>query len=577
MPSRGDVIVLANRTGHEVPLKFTPLTGQVQHVRLAIGENLPLYLDGKAEIAFSSAGRARQYVLDANCAYYFGRGSGGAIDLQKIGLGEDGTLAEGRTLPGTASRTPVKTISVKVLVDDEEPGRRLVWERRLRHRVEAASAVFGKYFRTRFEVVATDTWNSNNATTDFFETLAEFEREVKPAPAQLAIGFTSQWTMFRGRTHMAGTRGPMHPYILAREANPQVGEVERLEYLIHELGHFMGAAHSPEADSVMRPILGDKLAGRQNFRIQLDPVNSLAVAIISDEMRRRELSSVSELDVNTRKRLGQIYLELARALPDDPAAPRYAQLVRSEANSPVVVAAKHVLERIVGKAMENRALPTAKGNEPGTLVRRQGDELTEHLVREAARAAFEQPDQVQRQAFLLAIVACLGGGEPLANYPPTRNMLAALEDPSEQVVRRTVVGRPTLKARPDLLQHFLTSSLLAATVGIEPAYTAGIAKEMADAKTASGFSFADLAAGRAGARFALAVLNKKLRLEDIAESFSVSSYLPDLADLPEQLPAKEFAERYGTTSDPRFQREIEAIDRRILALPGYPPQKVAPH
>ena len=32
----------------------------------------------------------KDYLLDANCAYYFGRSNEGRIDMQKIGLGEDG-------------------------------------------------------------------------------------------------------------------------------------------------------------------------------------------------------------------------------------------------------------------------------------------------------------------------------------------------------------------------------------------------------------------------------------------------------------------------------------------------------
>ena len=73
--AHADVIVLANRTGRELPLRFTPVSGQVRQLTLPIGENLPLYLDGKANVSFSSAGETKNYVLDANCAYFFGRGN----------------------------------------------------------------------------------------------------------------------------------------------------------------------------------------------------------------------------------------------------------------------------------------------------------------------------------------------------------------------------------------------------------------------------------------------------------------------------------------------------------------------
>jgi hypothetical protein len=215
-----DVIVLANRAGLEVPFRFTPIQGQAQQLSLAAGENLPLYLDGKANVAFSSPGGPQNHLLDANCAYFFGRSNDGRIGLQKIGLGEDGTLAEGRDLPGGASRSPMATITVRILVDEEEPGRQAIWQERLRRRVEAASAVFEKYFHTKFQVVGFGTWNSDNATHDFNASLAEFEREAKPDPARLAIGFTSQWRVERGRMHMAGKSVLEDPKISALASFP---------------------------------------------------------------------------------------------------------------------------------------------------------------------------------------------------------------------------------------------------------------------------------------------------------------------------------------------------------------------
>ena len=122
--------------------------------------------------------------------------------------------------------------------------------------------MFEKYFHIKLQVIAVGTWNSDNQITDFIESLADFKQKVKPAPAQLAIGFTSQWRIARSRLHMAGTRGPLHPYILAREGSPEVTEAAKLEFLIHELGHYFRAAHSPERESIMRPVLGDNKSAR---------------------------------------------------------------------------------------------------------------------------------------------------------------------------------------------------------------------------------------------------------------------------------------------------------------------------
>src|SRR4029079_2301628 len=138
---------------------------------------------------------------------------------------------------------------------------------------------------------------------------ASSKKKWRAPAAKIAVDFTSQWKMARGRIHMAGTRGPLHAHVLVREGNPQINEAERLEFLIHELGHHLGAAHSPEWQSVMRPVLGDKRAGRSDFKMQFDPVNALAMAMVTEEIRRSNISRVSQLQYATRKRLEQIYRE----------------------------------------------------------------------------------------------------------------------------------------------------------------------------------------------------------------------------------------------------------------------------
>jgi len=568
----GDVIVLANRTGREFSLRFTPVKGQVQTVTLKIDENLPMYLDGKANIAYSSPGGNKSYLLDANCAYFFGRLPDGRIEMQKIGLGEDGTLAEGHELPGSAARAPTAVIPVKILVDEEEPARDAIWENRLRRRIEAASAILDKYFHVKLQVVAVGKWNTDDTTDDFNTSLGEFEREVSPSPARLAIGFTSQWKMIPGRMHMAGTRGPLSSHILAREGNPQISEAEKLEYLVHELGHYLGAAHSPERGSVMRPVLGDNQAGRRDFRIQFDPVNTLAIAMISDEMRRRNLTKLAELSPETRKRLNQIYLELSRSLPDDPAAMTYAQIVRSEASSPLVVGARQVLQQIVRAASENRALPPAgKSIDNDAPTRRQGDALTSYLVREAARAADALPPTVKQEAFILAISIGLNDSPPAVPLTPKANILRAIESPSERTMRLAVLGEPTMHGSREIARQFLAGVQLAEIAGPQAAREMVLARELADAQSAGGFSFADLAAGRAGVRFAEKVLDKKIMLGVLATTFAVDTFVPDVDSLPPKLLDADFAVQFGGKNDPRFLAKVKEIDGQIGQLPGYRP------
>jgi hypothetical protein len=571
----GDVIVLANRTGAPLTVRFMPLAGQAEQLTLASGDVLPMFVDGAANVAFGPAAGARRYLADPNCAYFFGRRRDGQIDLHKIGLGEDATTAGGRELPGSASRAPAITIPVKILVDEEEPGRQAMWERRLRRRIESASEILEKYCRVGLRVVAVDTWNSDNNTNDFIASLVEFEREVQPAPGRLAIGFTSQWEVVRGRMHMAGTRGPLHTHILVREANPQIREAERLEFLLHELGHYFGASHSPERSSVMRPVLGDKQAGRSAFRIQFDPVNALVIAMVGEEMRRRNVVRLADLSNDTKRRLRQIYSELARSLPNDAAGQHYVQLMSTTTvATPLAESARHVLQEIVRAAVSNRARPIASGVRPLGEVRLAGDELTSYYVRRAANAADRLPDDIAPRAFLVALGLGFDQSGLLAKLPGSASLAQAVEPASQRSIRLTMLGDPTMRERGDLAEHFFVSAYLTATAGGEAARAAGVTKELLDSHGSSGFSFADLAADRAGVRFAEAVLSNQLRLSAIAQGFSVSAFMPAIDNLPEGLTAVEVASQFGAKNDARFLKQLRTIDQRIGLLPAYRPQDI---
>jgi len=112
-----------------------------------------------------------------------------------------------------------------------------------------------------------------------------------------------------------------------REWSQHFSEPERLEILLHELGHIFGAVHSPEQDSVMRPVLGDRLSRAAKFRIGFDPVNTLAMCLVSEQLAERPGTRLADLSPDCRLRLAAIYGELAKALPDDPAAGQYLKLL----------------------------------------------------------------------------------------------------------------------------------------------------------------------------------------------------------------------------------------------------------
>jgi hypothetical protein len=560
--------VLANRSGADVPVRFVPKSGAARQLTIPPDETVPLFLDGKADLTFATRGATKHYALDANCAYFFGRGAGGQVDMQKIGLGEDGTAAEGRKLSGSAARMPTVTIPVKICVDEEEPARDGIWEQRYRRRIESASAILEKHCGVGFRVVSTGKWKSDNRITEFTDSLGELENQVDPAPARVVIGFTSQWRIARGRLHMAGTRGPLHSHILVREGSPEINEPERLEFLVHELGHYLGAAHSPEPISVMRPVLGDNRAGRSDFRIRFDPVNTLAMSMICEEIRRSNITNVSQLQFVTRRRLEQVYREISRTIPEDPAAFRYASLMRTH-ETPVAISARQVLQRIVSAAMENHSLPTVAIEASKQPARRAGDELTAYLVRAAAQASTSLPEDVAPQAFLLACAIGLDDANAMASVPGLANLVRTVETPSERTIRVTVLGKPTMRGRLDITQHFFAAAYLTATNGADVTQSAFLDLELQRAQRPTGLSFKVVTADRAGSRFGRSLVEKRFPLRMVAAKFEVASYMPSIDALADGITAKDFASKYGAKDDARLRKKLQEIDQSVIVLPAY--------
>ena len=105
----------------------------------------------------------------------------------------------------------------------------------------------------------------------------------------MAIGFTTHYEWVQGEMHLGGTHGALASHVLIRESPGQVSEPERLEVLVHELGHFLGAAHTSDKTSVMRPMLGDRQSAAKCFRIGFDAPNTLIMSLVAEEMRTRHI------------------------------------------------------------------------------------------------------------------------------------------------------------------------------------------------------------------------------------------------------------------------------------------------
>lgn len=128
-----------------------------------------------------------------------------------------------------------------------------------------------------------------------------------------------------------------------------------------------------------------------------------------------------------------------------------------------------------------------------------------------------------------------------------------------------------LRQRHDTALHFLVSAVIAAEDGTPLADAVGLWKELADARRGgSGFSFNDLAADRAGARFGELAVHGATRLQQrVADGVSDADLLPEISDLPENLPEREFIARYGGVGGEGYNRLLSMIEARLDALPMF--------
>jgi hypothetical protein len=448
-PAEAGVVVISNRTAAKVDFSVVRADNTSHQYHLEAGDLVPIPVKAQTVIAFDVKGTPRRLLMDVNSLYYF-MSPQGKLDLVKVAF----SSPPGREAPPAATDVQIEsvgTIPVMILVDDDEPAVRQVWERRLKERLAEASDIFERHCRIRFEPVAVGTWVSDNRIVDFEKSLREFELKVTPAPARLALGFTSQYRVTRGVAHLGGIRGALGSHVLIREGARPISKTERLEILLHELGHFLGATHSPEADSAMRPIIGDHRSNARDFRLGFDPPNTLIMNLVCEELRTRQVRSLAQLRPATKAQLRDIYTSLAQIMPKDPAAKELLALLDRPASAgsqptrhpaSLVEATRVVVRAIAAAARENRSAGSAR-----TLAPARGDRLTELYVRRAAAAAEKLPSDRAAKAFLLGLGITLDRSSILRRSPIVSDLCRQAESGPELAERLAVLGTPTMRGR----------------------------------------------------------------------------------------------------------------------------------
>lgn len=199
-------------------------------------------------------------------------------------------------------------------------------------------------------------------------------------------------------------------------------------------------------------------------------------------------------------------------------------------------------------------------------------ELLARWTRDSARQGVVPLTELLPAAFALARERSANGGDAAAENRAALLSLALYaigRSPASllSTVQPWPQTRPlplSLQGRPDFPQHFIVSAALAAAAGGPLADAIGVYKEQVDARHGSGFSFNDLAADRAGARFGLLAMREPTQLQQrLAGGVREHELLPDLSDLPEYLSEAEFRRRYGAVDAPAYRRMMAAIEARL--------------
>ena len=133
----------------------------------------------------------------------------------------------------------------------------------------------------------------------------------------------------------------------------------------------------------------------------------------------------------------------------------------------------------------------------------------------------------------------------------------------------------TLLERGDLALHFLVSAAITVSTGGGLADLLGLFKEMSDSRGGSGFSFADLAADRAGVKLAEECMRSAFHAQALQRHMSKVlkeiDFMPKVDHLPEGIMELEFKRKYRNLDSATYRMVDNEIKRRIAVCSAYAP------
>ncbi|HPP51336.1 MAG TPA: NPCBM/NEW2 domain-containing protein [Thermoguttaceae bacterium] len=317
-------VVLANRASRPVQLAVRLSSGHTGQAVLPPGRLMVLPVGEAAELTYAIAPPAanqsptiplagspagQRITLRLNTLYYF-LDQAERVVCRPVLFSQDGAVSWIHA-DASGQLPPVVSVPVKVLADEEHPAKPEVWQEEFRRLFRSVSEIFEQYCRVRFEVVGAETWQSDNALgQDFGKLFEEFRREVSPAPGRLAVGLTSQWKLGHPNHVPAPYVPPLSTHLLLPGPQKNLSHQELFLLLLHQLGHWLGAVETPAPGSIMSQNFYADREKAFKEGLRFDPVNTLAMNLLAEEIRRRDIRTISEIPRSTRRYLQAIYLSL---------------------------------------------------------------------------------------------------------------------------------------------------------------------------------------------------------------------------------------------------------------------------
>ncbi len=538
--------------------------GEIQAVRVGREPTVKIKLDGK-EMAFS---------LDPYHAYMFVPKTLGGIAFSGVDLA--GKMPKIDDVPEKPNPRTVLRLTVNLYGDDAIAITKEAWGRGAKERFEAAAEAILTQTGVAFKAGELGDYESSKFSKDLNQARADFELQIKTKAELRCLGFTGR--TIPGETF--GTLGePAATHLLLRDRAPKL-EAERVEVVAQLLGSWLGAVRSPDRLSAMRSPLGDGQAVRKGHRIQLDPINLLIANIWADELSAGRGPRAGELSRRAKERLAVLYKTIAgfhdELKTEDGTAKERADLFdqfRSEPESESTLGELNADRKITGEEAAIRKVVAAIAAKATELSKKEsrpkGDALTIEYIRAAAKAAGELEEKVRVRAFCIGLGLGLDHSTVLRGNPLLKKLAQSVESDTERQDRLAVLGNPTLRSRRDLCQHFVVSAALTELFGEAGAELVGLAKELADSKTESGFSFVDLAVDLAGIEFAAMLRKEPKRLAELAIDFEVKAYIPEIKKLVEGLSEAKFQSDFGGSTDVRFKDAVAELKKGVKELKAY--------